>query len=143
MQLLTILEVVIHDPLYKWMVSPLKARQRQAGDDNDKNVIGILKEKNKNKKNEKIEIEGNGGLNGPGNGSNNGTSGYAAERTLLRIKNKLQGFDDPTSGGLGVEGQVGYIYIFTYILYIHFKHVYIYMCACECMHPYINMYVSY
>jgi ataxia telangiectasia mutated family protein len=123
MQLLTILEVVIHDPLYKWMVSPLKARQRQAGDENDKNVIGILKEKNKNKKNEKIEIEGNGGINGPGNGPNNGTSGYAAERTLLRIKNKLQGFDDPTSGGLGVEGQVGYIYIYIYICI----YIYIYM----------------
>lgn len=26
---LTILEVLLHDPLYKWMLSPLAARQRQ------------------------------------------------------------------------------------------------------------------
>ena len=30
----------------------------------------------------------------------------AAERTLLRVNNKLLGFEDPTSGVLGVEGQV-------------------------------------
>ena len=30
----------------------------------------------------------------------------AAERTLLRIKNKLLGFEDPTSGVLDVGGQI-------------------------------------
>lgn len=30
----------------------------------------------------------------------------AGERTLLRIKAKLQGFEDPTGDGLSVEGQV-------------------------------------
>jgi ataxia telangiectasia mutated family protein len=130
MQLLTILEVVIHDPLYKWMVSPLKARRRQAGDETDKNVIGILKEKNKKeKKNDKIENEGNQGVTGPANGPNNGNSGYAAERTLLRIKNKLQGFDDPTSGGLGVEGQVGLIYMFIYLYMYICIYLSIYICV--------------
>jgi len=28
-QLLTILEVVMHDPLYRWSLSPLQARERQ------------------------------------------------------------------------------------------------------------------
>jgi ataxia telangiectasia mutated family protein len=33
----------------------------------------------------------------------------AAERTLTRIKCKLQGFEDPTGEALGVEGQVDYL----------------------------------
>ena len=37
---------------------------------------------------------------------NHGFGREAAERTLLRIQNKLLGFEDPTSGVLGIEGQV-------------------------------------
>jgi ataxia telangiectasia mutated family protein len=33
--LLTILEVCVHDPLYKWMVNPLQARQKQDEGDNE------------------------------------------------------------------------------------------------------------
>jgi hypothetical protein len=49
------------------------------------------------------------GQNNNGNNDHNNPNGFvrdAADRTLLRIKNKLLGFENPTSGGLGVEGQV-------------------------------------
>ena len=41
-QLLTILEVVVHDPLYKWCLSPVQARRRQISDDQmDVDLINV------------------------------------------------------------------------------------------------------
>ena len=131
--MLTILEVVIHDPLYAWLLNPLQSRQRQGdegekggergGDKNGEKEKEKEREKEKNKgktkdkksesEKEKEEVEKNKNEklpalteNNPYQRENAGFSRDAAERTLVRIKNKLLGFDNPTSGGLGIEGQV-------------------------------------
>ncbi|KAK8940154.1 Serine/threonine-protein kinase ATM [Platanthera guangdongensis] len=67
--LLTIIEVFIHDPLYKWALSPLKALQRQKdiNDDLDSSL-----------ENSEDVCEGN----------------RDAARSILRIKQKLDGYED-------------------------------------------------
>lgn len=76
--LLTILEVVIHDPFYKWRLSPKQGRQRQG----DGNMVG-------RDDHHQIDVDND-----------------AARRTIIRIKNKLQGYDESAGEGLSVEGQV-------------------------------------
>ena len=124
-KLLTILEVVIHDPLYKWNLSPLEALKRQErkdnenvnNDKNDKNniinskndsiMLDIAKRENKKMKNfPKDKNDNIDKVDDDIHGENHGFGREAAERTLLRIKNKLLGFEDATSGVLGIEGQV-------------------------------------
>ncbi|GAY47387.1 hypothetical protein CUMW_104190 [Citrus unshiu] len=77
--LLTIVEVFIHDPLYKWALSPLKALQRQKEMDDD------------------LET----GLEGP---EDEYEGNKDAERALIRVKQKLDGYE----GGemRSVHGQV-------------------------------------
>lgn len=88
-QILTILEVVIHDPLYKWTLSPLQARKKQTREyenlSGESAAAALV-------------------LNCTQSLSSSSTD--AAKRTLLRIKNKLQGSDDPTGDILSVKGQV-------------------------------------
>ncbi|KAK7317181.1 hypothetical protein RJT34_01188 [Clitoria ternatea] len=67
--LLTIVEVFIHDPLYKWALSPLKALQRQKEMDDD---LEASLEENQN------DYQGN----------------KDATRALLRVKQKLDGYED-------------------------------------------------
>ncbi|KAL9227455.1 hypothetical protein vseg_003141 [Gypsophila vaccaria] len=77
--LLTIIEVFIHDPLYKWALSPLKAlqRQKEVEDDLETSWEDSLD-----------EYEGN----------------KDATRALMRVKQKLDGYED---GELrSVHGQV-------------------------------------
>jgi serine-protein kinase ATM len=115
--LLTILEVVIHDPLYKWLLSPLQARERQGHGqrDNDDKDMQIQREKEKVK--EKGKKNNNAKIAEKTEKANldnfqreiGGAGRNAAERTLQRIRSKLQGFEDPTSGGLSVEGQVEFL----------------------------------
>ncbi|KAJ0962868.1 hypothetical protein J5N97_027990 [Dioscorea zingiberensis] len=77
--LLTIIEVFIHDPLYKWALSPLKALQRQKETDDD---LGSSLESSQD------AYEGN----------------KDAARASLRIKQKLDGYEE---GELrSVQGQV-------------------------------------
>ncbi|CAH2064912.1 unnamed protein product [Thlaspi arvense] len=66
--LLTIVEVFIHDPLYKWALSPLKAlqRQKESEDDDGMNLEGLQE-----------EFEGN----------------KDAARALMRVKQKLDGYE--------------------------------------------------
>ncbi|KAH0454660.1 hypothetical protein IEQ34_016584 [Dendrobium chrysotoxum] len=67
--LLTIIEVFIHDPLYKWALSPLKALQRQQEtDDNSDSSL----------ENSEDASEGN----------------RDAARSILRVKQKLDGYED-------------------------------------------------
>ncbi|KAJ0106491.1 hypothetical protein Patl1_18036 [Pistacia atlantica] len=77
--LLTIIEVFIHDPLYKWALSPLKAlqRQKESDDDLETSLEGT-----------EGEYEGN----------------KDAARALMRVKQKLDGYE----GGemRSVHGQV-------------------------------------
>ncbi|CAN0321773.1 unnamed protein product, partial [Ectocarpus sp. 8 AP-2014] len=89
---LTILEVLLHDPLYRWMLSPLAARQRQ----------------------QEEEKAGGGGAAAEAAaaamvsvaGEDAGVGGDAAQRALARIKHKLQGYVDPNGDAMSVEGQV-------------------------------------
>ncbi|CAM9385384.1 unnamed protein product [Chrysoparadoxa australica] len=82
--LLTILQVFIHDPLYRWMLSPFDARQRQVEDEN-----GLS--------------DADPTMKGPEGG---GAPADAAARALLRIRQKLQGYEDPNGDSMSVEGQV-------------------------------------
>jgi ataxia telangiectasia mutated family protein len=67
--LLTIIEVFIHDPLYKWALSPLKALQRQKETDEDETSDVESPED---------ENEGN----------------KDATRALMRVKQKLEGYEE-------------------------------------------------
>ncbi|XVF54114.1 hypothetical protein PTKIN_Ptkin05aG0154900 [Pterospermum kingtungense] len=77
--LLTIIEVFIHDPLYKWALSPLKAlqRQKETDDDLDTSLEGS-----------QDEYEGN----------------KDAARALMRAKQKLDGYEEGEMRS--VHGQV-------------------------------------
>ena len=75
-QLLTILEVVIHDPLYKWSLSPVQAEARRR-----KQLHGVGTFMTQS------HAEGPGTVGG----GVSSASQDAAQRALLRIQNKLQG----------------------------------------------------
>mmetsp|Transcript_46714 Transcript_46714/g.52047 ORF Transcript_46714/g.52047 Transcript_46714/m.52047 type:complete len:3191 (+) Transcript_46714:200-9772(+) len=84
-ELLTILSAVVADPLYKWSVNPLEARQRQAEKGKEKGYK-VKDRENDSKSDEKSQ---------------------SATKTISKIKEKLQGYEDSTSGEQqGVEGQV-------------------------------------
>ncbi|GJU96059.1 serine/threonine-protein kinase ATM isoform X1 [Tanacetum coccineum] len=77
--LLTIIEVFIHDPLYKWALSPLKALERQKETDDD--LEASLEDS-------EGQYEGN----------------KDAARALLRVKQKLDGYEEGEMRS--VHGQV-------------------------------------
>ncbi|XP_057952318.1 serine/threonine-protein kinase ATM [Malania oleifera] len=77
--LLTIVEVFIHDPLYKWALSPLKALQRQKEIDEDFET---------SLEDSQDEYEGN----------------KDATRALMRVKQKLDGYEEGEMRS--VHGQV-------------------------------------
>ncbi|KAK9278063.1 hypothetical protein L1049_027621 [Liquidambar formosana] len=77
--LLTIVEVFIHDPLYKWALSPLKALQRQKETDDDLET---------SLEGSQDEYEGN----------------KDAARALMRVKQKLDGYEEGEMRS--VHGQV-------------------------------------
>ncbi|KAH8074346.1 serine/threonine kinase [Aureococcus anophagefferens] len=84
-EIVTILDVLIHDPLYRWMVSPKDARHRQRHDDAD---------------------DGDDASRPGGGESNAGDANDDAERALFKVKQKLQGYEDAGHDVLSVEGQV-------------------------------------
>jgi serine-protein kinase ATM len=92
-QLMTILEVVIHDPLYKWCLSPLQARNKQIN-----NEITTTSTTAASRQNEAKALH-----------SSSSSSADAAKRALLRIKGKLQGQEETSGETLSVEGQVEYL----------------------------------
>ncbi|KAL6745969.1 kinase-like domain-containing protein [Haematococcus lacustris] len=90
--LMQVVEVMLHDPLYKWALTPVKAQRRQ----------------------QEAVKEGGEGL-GPGSsgaagqagGPSSGLAGNAdAQRTVLRVKQKLEGTDSGSDGPRGVSSQV-------------------------------------
>jgi ataxia telangiectasia mutated family protein len=88
---MTILDVLIHDPLYKWMLSPRDARHRQrAADDDSDGGAPAARDA--------------GGLEDRACAPP--ADNQAAERALLRVRQKLQGYGDDDSDVLGVHGQV-------------------------------------
>ena len=142
-QILTILEVVIYDPLYKWNLSPLQARMKQstvpdfhdqlthAQQQQQKGAHGGGKRSKgrsaaqaHHQQNVTFAASATGGGGGGGGGADTAMGGVgtttiktaggggrfgkdAAERTLARIRRKLQGYEDLTAGeALDVDGQV-------------------------------------
>lgn len=101
---LTILEVLLHDPLYRWMLSPLAARRRQQEERSSGSggngavaaaAVAAAAE-------EAAAGEGAEGFVK----DDAGVGGDAAQRALARIKHKLQGYEDPNGDAMSVEGQV-------------------------------------
>ncbi|KAH8047471.1 serine/threonine kinase [Aureococcus anophagefferens] len=84
-EIVTILDVLIHDPLYRWMVSPKDARHRQRHDDAD---------------------DGDDASRPGGGESNAGDANDDAKRALFKVKQKPQGYEDAGHDVLSVEGQV-------------------------------------
>ena len=91
--LLTILEVMANDPLYKFTISPVAIAQKQRRE----------------------EEEGEGGEGGRGGGGGGGEGkgegegedvGEATRRVLTGIRQKLEGYEESTPEMLSVEGQV-------------------------------------
>lgn len=92
--LLTILSAVVSDPLYKWSISPQKARQLQQEQ--------AIKEE---------EEEGDDeGASRPSllasNAEDDENMNDAAARAISKITNKLQGYEDSSSFDKSVAGQV-------------------------------------
>lgn len=86
--LLTILSAIASDPLYSWSVSPVEARRRQRMTDDD--GAGDVKDLGEN-----AQTESKSDRN------------EAAALVLAKINEKLQGYEDGTSGEQqSVEGQV-------------------------------------
>lgn len=80
--LLVILSAVVADPMFKWNLSPLQARKRQQDRDSA----------------DTDNVDGQSGRTG---------KNEQAERVMARIREKLQGYEDGTSGEQqGIEGQV-------------------------------------
>lgn len=105
--LLTILEVVIHDPLYRWSLSPVQARTRQGGDITDAAAAAAAMAAAGRQRRQQATVASTGDAN---DGTTRGSSGKdAAEKTLMRIRQKLQGYEDPTGEALKVEAHVDFL----------------------------------
>jgi len=90
--LLTILSAVVSDPLYKWNVTPRQARNHQRVEGEEGDVA------------EELENEVDAGV------KDNAPTNEAALRAIARIQEKVQGYEDGTSGERqSVEGQVQYL----------------------------------
>ncbi len=102
--LLTVLSAVVSDPLYKWCLNPLKARQRQQEENAEmngeyENTNGIA---NVNSSNINTPSKGYSTLSFLEESDND-----AATRTIAKINEKLSGYEEGTSGERQtVEGQV-------------------------------------
>lgn len=80
--IITILEVLLYDPLYEWTISPAEAYSRQCSNETDATSGNSLS----NSDEDKIYVN------------------VTAERALLRLKQKLHGTEE--GGPSSVEGQV-------------------------------------
>ena len=87
--IMTILEVLIFDPLYNWSLTPAKAYRLQYGKDADPATKAKWEQEHEN---------------GPSLGVNNSRNNKMAERVLLRVMQKLNGMEDGYN--LSTEGQV-------------------------------------
>lgn len=85
--LITVLEVFIHDPLFKWMLSPVDARLRQLGEETENGVAIAGVQEEQTVSSGRADVD-------------------AAERALLRVRQKLQGYEDPNGQVMGIAGQV-------------------------------------
>ncbi|KUF99390.1 Mannose-1-phosphate guanyltransferase beta [Phytophthora nicotianae] len=97
----TILEVFVHDPLYRWTLSPLKALRIQGGEQGSKSMRSRNSSRNSS-------FNGTGSTDGQLEEEMHSEPGStdAAARALIRVKQKLEGYEDPNGSALSIEGQV-------------------------------------
>ncbi|KAE9128373.1 Serine-protein kinase [Phytophthora fragariae] len=108
----TILEVFVHDPLYRWTLSPLKALRIQEGEEEQDRTKPSVRSRSSSRSNSSKRATGTGNTNEtqpadeihaePG-------SADAAARALIRVKQKLEGYEDPNGSALSIEGQVKHL----------------------------------
>jgi len=99
--LLTILSGVVADPLYKWHLDPLEARQWQAERDQQEGRKSVKKKRGRK------DTSANGDESAPKSAAAKDVQNQAAIKTINKIKQKLEGYEESTSGDQqGVEGQV-------------------------------------
>jgi len=100
-ELLTIIGVFIHDPLYKWALSPVKAILGQMQRDAELHSHGAgLEHLNMNNPNGLESAAATAGATGNGFGVSNAD----AERAILKVKEKLEGLEN--GDRRSVQGQV-------------------------------------
>lgn len=105
----TILEVFVHDPLYRWTLSPLKALRIQEGEEKGgtKSSISQRGGKSSSGGSHVDESDATGmGTTSNADGNAGGSNSDAAARALIRVKQKLEGYEDPNGNALSIEGQV-------------------------------------
>ena len=91
--LLTVIGVVVHDPLYNWQMTPVKARKRQQDIEDDDAAAAAAAAA----ADDQAAAGGGGGVR-LGNAD--------AERVVLRVRQKLEGLDTSEGEPRGVVGQV-------------------------------------
>jgi hypothetical protein len=96
--LLTVLQVFLHDPLYKWALSPNKIQQLRPAAENE----------NDNEGNLGGEEQGRGNSNGDAPASAGRIRNFGAERAMLAVKQRLIG-SDYSQGLLSISGQVNWL----------------------------------
>lgn len=108
--LLTILSAVVEDPLYKWSVSPVEGMRRQKLDnpeENDDNGDDDGGEDIDSKRPSEIDSSRSHKVSFNGSGELKEDQNEMGQKTIAKINDKLQGYEESTSGEQqGVEGQV-------------------------------------
>jgi ataxia telangiectasia mutated family protein len=87
-QILTLLEVFLHDPLYKWSLSPQKMQQLRGEEHRGGDASEQLQ----------------AGVDGLGGGAGNTVGNTGATRALFQVRQRLHG--EEFGETLSVEGQV-------------------------------------
>jgi ataxia telangiectasia mutated family protein len=102
--LVTILSAVVADPLYRWQTDPVEARRRQTEVEDQFDSKESKRKSAKNGLDRTTSVHtARAGTRIPSNDKQN----QAAIKTINKIKQKLEGYEDSTSGDQqGVEGQV-------------------------------------
>lgn len=95
--LLTILEVCVHDPLHSWVRAAVAQLDRVGGSEAEED--------------DEEEDEAGGGRGGRRRRDARAVTagGNDAQRALLRIRQKLQGYHDPGGDPMSVDGHVRYL----------------------------------
>ncbi|KAL4085673.1 hypothetical protein PRIC1_015009 [Phytophthora ramorum] len=103
----TILEVFVHDPLYRWTLSPLKAlRIQEGGRDGTKSTVAARSSSRSNSSDAISRIGSMFDTQPVDEMHAEPGSTDAAARALIRVKQKLEGYEDPNGSALSIEGQV-------------------------------------
>lgn len=106
--LLTVVQVVLHDPLYRWQMTPVKAgRKQQDPMAQQQGESAAAADAAGGDGSAAAAAAAGGTVAAAAAGVSSGALGNAdAERAVLRVKQKLQGQDVEGGAALSVEAQV-------------------------------------